>query len=215
MRLKIIAITFATLALACAVHAGNTGYRYKWLDTHGQAHYSDSLTSEAIRNGYEVINNQGVVVRHVERELSPTERAARNAQQARAVVAASLAAQRKASDQQMLAAYPTTAEFQAAQQARIDTITDHINTIEINLRSQEQSLTELLSQAADAERANKPVPTFLTGRIATQRKIVDEQRTLLQHQQVQKSAAQTQAQTSLQRYQKLRAQQQAQSVEDN
>lgn len=216
MRLKIVAITFATLALtlAAAAHAGQTDYRYKWLDAHGQAHYSDSLTAQAMKNGYEVINTQGMVVRHVERELTPSERAASKAQQERVATAAHLAEQRQANDQQMLAAYPTTKDFKAAQQARIDTITEHIRTTEINLRSQERSLTELLNQAADAERADKPVPKFLADRIATQRTAVAEQQTLLQRQHAKQAAAQQQEQVNLQRYQTLRAQQQqAQSTD--
>lgn len=215
MRLKIITITVATLALALAgaVHAAQTDYRYKWLDTHGQSHYSDSLTQDAIKNGYEVINSQGIVVRHVERELTPSERAARKARQEQADAAARLAEQRKANDQQILAAYPTAADFKSAQQARIDAITDHIHTTEINLRSQEKSLAELLNQAADAERANKSIPKFLTDRIATQRKAVAEQQAQLQRQHAKQAATQKQARESLQRYQTLRAQQQAQSID--
>ena len=71
-------ILAAVIAVACA-HAqteNTNGMRYKWRDGQGLPHYSDSLTSDAIKYGYDVVNDRGLVIQHVERQLNPEERAA-------------------------------------------------------------------------------------------------------------------------------------------
>ena len=53
--------------------------RYKWRDEAGNLHYSDSVPPEATRLGYEVVNQQGVVIRRVERAKTEAELAAAKA----------------------------------------------------------------------------------------------------------------------------------------
>lgn len=195
------------MAVACA-HAqnqGNNGVRYKWRDGQGLPHYSDSLTSEAIKYGYDVVNDRGLVIQHVERQLNPEERAA-----ARKVADEQAAQQRAAqerarNDSQMLAAYPTEDGYKASLQQEVDNIDQQIRTTQINLHSQEKALTDLLTRAGDLERAKQPVPKFLTDSIAKQRNIVAGQRALLDHQQAARDAASTRMTQQLQHYRELKA----------
>lgn len=212
MRKPISIAAAIVLAAACAAHAqqpgGTGGIRYKWVDDKGLPHFSDSLTAEAMKFGYDLVNDQGMVVQHVPRQLTPEERAAQQklaAQQAAAQRAAE--AQRRA-EEQMLVAYPDEAAFQRAQQDQLDTIDQQINTTRINLRSQEKTLTDLLTRAGDLERAKQPVPKFLNDRIAEQRNIVAGQRNALEREQAARAAAEQQAAAQLKRYRELKAAQQ-------
>jgi hypothetical protein len=81
----------------------------------------------------------------------------------------------------------------------------------LNLRSQEQGLADLLDNAAELERADKDVPQALATRIAAQKQAVATQRAELDRQQAAQVAAGQQAVADLQRYRKLRTQQQAQT----
>src|ERR1700710_1972553 len=81
-------------------------FRFKWRDGAGLAHYSDTLTTDDLKYGYDVGNDAGMVVQHVDRQLTTEElAAAKRASDARAVQDANAQAQRQA-DAQMLAAYP-------------------------------------------------------------------------------------------------------------
>lgn len=185
-------------------------FRYKWVDTQGQVHYSDSLTNEAIRRGYDVVNNQGMIVRHVDRPMSAAERRAAEAKQQAAAEAAHERQEQADADQRLLAAYPTESDFAASQQAELDNLTQSIRTTRMNLRSQEESLSELLSHAANIQAGGDKVPAALSERIAAQRAAVTEQRATLQQRTEARDQAQQAIQARLAHYRALKAQQQKQ-----
>lgn len=200
-------IIIAALLLFCGgVHAQNSeNVRYKWHDGQGLVHFSDSLSSDAMKYGYDLVNDHGLVIQHVARQLNPAERAAANK-----VAAAEAAKKRRAQDvanaeAQMLAAYPDEASYRISQQQALDTIDQRIRTTRINLRSQEKALTDLLGRAADLERAKKPVPKFLVDGIARQRDVVAGQRSTLQRQQAEHVETEKDQGIQLTRYRELRA----------
>lgn len=200
-------ILAAVMAVTCA-HAqtdNRNGMRYKWRDAQGLMHYSDSLTSEAMKYGYDVVNDRGLVMRHVDRQLNPEEReAARKAAEAQAAQQRA-AEERSRNDAQMLAAYPTEAEYKTSLQQEVDNIDQQIRTTQINLHSQEKALTDLLGRAGDLERAKQPVPKFLNDSIAKQRNVVAGQRAALDRQQAARDAASARITQLLQHYRDLKA----------
>ncbi|NII10590.1 DUF4124 domain-containing protein [Oleiagrimonas sp. C23AA] len=206
---RLVATIAATLALAAgasarAQHGKADAYHYRWTDSHGQAHYSDSLTQDAINHGYQVLNNAGLVVRKVKRPLTAAERADAEARDQAAADKRDADARRQREDAQLLAAYPTYADFKTAQQAELDHLDQSIHTTQLNLSTQEQALSDLLNHAADLESANKPVPKFLNDRIAKQRKAVREQRDTLSHLQDERRQASQREAKQLEHYRQLR-----------
>jgi hypothetical protein len=85
-------------------------------------------------------------------------------------------------------------------------------TLKTNLDSQEDSLAELLSHAADLEHANKPVPPFVSKRIAAQRDTVNDERAALAQRHADLTKAQAKFAAQLQRYRSLRAKYQGSAV---
>jgi small-conductance mechanosensitive channel len=208
MRKSVLVI--AMLALTSAAYAAQTPqaashYRYRWVDGSGLPHYSDSLTSDALKFGYDLVNDRGLVVQHVDRQLSPEERAA--AQKAAEAKAAAdrVAQQQQRNDTQMLNAYPTEASFKTSQQENLDSLDQQINTTKSNLRSQEKALTDLLTRAGDLERAKQPVPKTLNDSIAKQRDIVAHQRDALDRQQTTRDGTVQKNAMDLQHYRDLKA----------
>lgn len=198
-----IAAVLATSQLAVAQESSHV--RYKWQDGQGLMHFSDSLSMDAMKYGYSMVNDQGVVVGRVERQLSPDELAAKSklaSQQAAQQRAARELANREA---QLLNAYPDEAAFRVSQKQALDTIDQQIHTTLINLRTQEKALTELLDRAADLERAKENVPPLLTGNIARQRDVVTGQRNTLVRQQAGRAKTVTAQGAQLTRYRQLRA----------
>lgn len=201
------AFVIALLALTTIVHAQTKAptYRYRWKDAAGLPHYSDSLTSDAMKYGYELVNDRGIVVQHVDRQLSPEERAAAQKAAEQQAVLDRAAEQRKRNDAQMLAAYPTEASFKTSQQDNLDSLDQQISTTRSNLRSQEKALTDLLTRAGDIERAKQPMPPYLTDSIAKQRDVVARQRQALEREQNARDAQVQKNSQDLMHYRDLKA----------
>jgi small-conductance mechanosensitive channel len=201
------AFVIALLALTTVVDAQTkvSTYRYRWKDASGLPHYSDSLTSDAMKFGYELVDDRGLVVQHVDRQLTPEERAtAQKAAEEQAAVDRA-AEQRKRNDAQMLAAYPTEASYKTSQQQYLDSMDQQIATTRSNLRSQEKALTDLLTRAGDLERAKQPVPPFLSEGVTKQRDVVAHQRDSLEREQKARDAQVQKNAQDLVHYRELKA----------
>ena len=209
MRKSSFAFAAVALIAGLAAHAQstpNTGsLRYRWQDNHGLVHFSDSLSAEAMKYGYDLVNDRGMIVQHVPRQLSPEERVAANKLAAAAAAKQRIARERANAEAQMLAAYPDEASYRMSQQQQLDTIDQQIRTIQLNLRGQEKALADLLSRAGDIERARKPVPKYLTDSIASQRNVVTAQRSALLRQQTERAQDVQQQARDLARYRQLKA----------
>jgi hypothetical protein len=184
----------------------NTGYRYRWKDPSGQSYFSDSLTSAALKAGYDIVNAQGIVVRHVDRQLTADERAAAKKLADQQAAVQAQADQRARDDAQMINAYPTEAAFVAAKQSQLENVHQAVATTQINLRGQEKTLADLLNRAGDLERTKQPVPPYLTSRINEQRSTVSGLRATLQRQQAAEATAKAGMDADVQHYRKVKAQ---------
>jgi DNA repair exonuclease SbcCD ATPase subunit len=183
-------------------YGGNT--RYRWRDAQGQLHYSDSLANDALKYGYDVVNDRGTVVRHVSRPLTPEEAAQARQQTELATQRQRAADEAARADAQMLAAYPDEASFQAAQQMALDTIDQQIGTTRGNLATQEKALADLLARAGDLEREQHAVPASLNEQIGQQRAVVASQRALLDRLQSQRTDAVQKNTARLQHYRQVK-----------
>jgi len=208
MHLRLLPIIVTLLAATPLVYAQSRNHlRYQWQDAQGLTHYSDSLNAEAMKLGYSVINDQGIVVSRVARPLTPEERAAADKlaqQQAEQQRAARRLATAEA---QMLNAYPDEASYRTFQQQQLGALDTQIRATQTSLRSQEKSLADLLGRAAEIERAKETVPKFLTDDIADQRAVVTGQRNTLAQQQASRGALVKKQEAALLRYRELKAEQ--------
>lgn len=196
--------TFVTLAIAALLacssamaqqHAASNGMRYKWVDGSGVPHFSDGLTQDAIKYGYEVVNDQGLVVRRVQRALNPEERAAQQKLAAEQAAQQRAERDRQRTDEQLLAAYPDETAYKLSLQQVLTSLDQQIHTSRINLRSQEQALTGLLARAAEYEHNKQPLPKPLQDGIAKQRNVVSEVQAQFTRQQAERDrTAQNQVQ---------------------
>jgi hypothetical protein len=198
---------FAVLCTAAA-SAADTGVdrnRYKWHDASGNLHYGDSLPPDAARLGYEVVNPQGIVVKRVERAKTADELAVAKAEQKRLEAERQAAEARARADEQLLSGYPTEADLVRSQQQKLDLLEQQATTARIGLRSQEQTLADLLSQAAEAERSGKPLPDAQVRQLAALRKQVDEQRLAVARRERERDEARAGFENEVARYRELKA----------
>jgi hypothetical protein len=200
-----VAVMATSTVIAQTNDRNANAYRYRWKDASGQSNFSDSLTSDALKAGYDIVNSSGMVVQHVNRQLTPDEKAAAKKLADQRAAAQAIIDQRKRDDAQMLNAYPTEQAFVAAKQSQVDNAHQTTETTRFSLQGQEKTLADLLNRAGDLERAKQPVPPYLTTRIGEQRGTVAELRATLQRQQAAEATAKANMASEVQRYRQLRA----------
>jgi chromosome segregation ATPase len=209
-RIALTLLSVTTLVLIAALPAGASGattptVHYRWKDTAGVVHFSDTIPSSALALGYDIVDDNGRVVRHVARELTPAERRAAAATAAHAAVVKRAAQQQALADAQLLSAYPSEKDLEQSQQAQLQQIKTDIDTLQTNLHSQEGTLTELLSHAADIEHSGEPVPAQVSRNISEQRETVNAERQALVQRRADLANAETSFAAQLQRYRALRS----------
>lgn len=200
----IFAVT-AVLATAAVQAQVKGNVRYKWHDGQGLMHFTDSLTADTMKYGYDVVNDQGLIIQHVPRQLTADERVAANQIAAEEAAKQRIEQDRTNNEAQMMAAYPDEAAYKMFQLQGLDTIDQQINTTQLNMRTQEKALTDLLAHAADLERMHKSVPPAIVDSIASQRVIVTTQRTTLQRQQAARAQLLRDQSVQLARYRLIKA----------
>lgn len=206
MNKSLLIFTVAALFASTLVQAQVVGnVRYKWHDGQGLLHFSDSLTADTMKYGYDVVNDQGLIIQHVPRQLTPDERVAANKAAADAAARQRIEQDRIDGETQMMTAYPDEASYRIFQQQSLDTLDQQIHTTELNMRTQEKALTDLLARAADLERTKKPVPPIIVDSIAAQRAVVTTQRTTLERQQATRAQLVKDQTTQLARYRQIKA----------
>lgn len=205
-----IRLTLAILLLVAMqppTHAAEGGQhnRYKWRDAQGNLHFDDALPVEALQFGYDVVDGRGLTIKHVDRAKTPEElKAEEQAAERRAEEKRAAEEQAKA-DQQTLAAYPTENELINSQQAQLQMLEQNIAATQASLQSQEKSLTEMLSHAADLDRNGKPVPTTLQSQIDALRRNIEQQKNYIVGKQKEKEDSEKKFAVDLAHYRELRA----------
>ena len=146
------------LGLLLPVVAGATEL-YRYVDDKGITVLSrQGVPPEHIRRGYEVLNDQGRVVKVIPPAPSAEEMKHILAERARA-----------SSDAQLLRLYSTPEDVERARQRKLAELDGLIGVARSNLQSVRTQQANLQSQAADHERAGREVPAHLLAQIDNQK----------------------------------------------
>ena len=189
-RRKRLTIAGVLLAVAVgtvgAVHAGDAkGKSFKkWVDESGVVHYGDQIPPSEVDRGHTDLNVQGIQVETVppvqtieeiqrERELERL-----RAEQGR------LKQQQDAADQVLLRTFRSIDDLVMAREGKVTAIDVVIGVARSNIRRHQAWLQKLMSDAANLERAGKPVPQHLVESIDnTERAIRDAYATIVAREQ--------------------------------
>lgn len=170
----------ALLVLSTVVEARQL-YRYRNADDVVVVDYK--VPAEYVSKGYEVLNDEGIVIRVVPRELTEEERTAKDAEQK--LLDASRAEEERLRewDETLMLRYSTVADIEAARDRALGDLKIRLSILKGNRRSLKQKVENYQAQAADMERSGLKVDVErlrtiedLQGEIAaTERAIVDRQ----------------------------------------
>lgn len=201
----LIALCLFALAAASALAANKSHERYRWKDAQGVVHFDDVLSDAAIHAGYDVVGGSGMLIRRVAPPMTTEELKADEKAKAQKKAAEKAAAEQARDDAQMLAAYPTEQELSDAHDAQLAMIDQYIQSTQVSLQSQEGSLTDMLSHAADLERVGKPIPAALSRQIESLRTNIEKQKAYIAAKQQEKIDSAAKFETELAHYREVRA----------
>ncbi len=182
MRPGVATLLAAVLGLAPPVWAaaddkaaGQVFYRYK--DAQGVTVMNSQIPPEFVRNGYQVVNAQGMVLQEVPRALSDADLAHQSEEMKRK---AQEQAQRK-KDEALLLRYSSLEDVEAARARTLSEIDVRISILRGNIIASKQQVEREVSRAADLERAGRKVsPELLKAIEDFKRDIADNEAQIVQ-----------------------------------
>lgn len=173
MRLMASIIALLLIALIALPAAAQTVF--KWVDEDGEIHYGHSLPPEYVDLAHERLS-EGEVRESVDRALTLEEREAAMAAMAAERAQEAAERTRQTQDRLLLASYSSEDEILQAKQSELTVIRSQISSASASLNNALHRYRQLISQAADLERAASTVPDNLAERIR------DSHAELAQHQ---------------------------------
>jgi hypothetical protein len=177
---------------------------YRWVDERGVVHYTDHIPPSEAERGHTELNAQGVAVDTVAPAKSVQElRRERELERLREQQERLLAQQRE-EDEILLRTFRSVDDLIMAREGKLAAIDVVIGVARTNIRSQQRWLSDLRRDAADLERAGKPVPDHLQASISkTERYIRDAYASIVEREQ-QKDGIRRDFDRSLLRFRQLR-----------
>ena len=185
MRVQIIFVAAALALGFVSVHSNVQAQSsskpklYKWTDQEGNVHYSDQIPPEAKEYARERVNEQGVAVERVDRAQTPEELAAQKAAADKAIADAKHAEDLRKADEALMNSYASEEDLTRAYSQRLDLLSQTIDARQMEIAAREQSLSSLVTQAAEMERGGRPVSDAIKQMIASERTEIDRQKQFL------------------------------------
>ncbi len=142
------------LSLAAVVEA-NPLYRYRNAD--GVVVVDYQVPAHSVSGGYEVLNNKGMVIKVVPRELTAQERQDKDAEEKREQEARAEQERLREWDESLMLHYSTVADIEDAQRRALGDLQIRMSILRGNRRAIKQKVENYQAQAADTERAGKRV----------------------------------------------------------
>jgi hypothetical protein len=179
---------------------------YRWVDSEGKVHYSDSVPPEAVDREREMLNKRGRAVERVDRALTAEERAEQAERLAAEAAAAKAREEQAKLDAVLLGSYHSEVELTRAYTERFDLVEQTLESARIGIRSQEKSLLDLLDHAANIERSGKAPGERVDTSIVTARRQVVQQRAFLAKREAERVALRQEFEQTMARFRELKSQ---------
>jgi hypothetical protein len=150
-RLMPLAVLLATSPAALSVQL------YRYINDEGSTVIDYQVPPEHVKKGYEVLNDKGVVISVVPRELTEEEQQEADARK-RLEQEAMLEQQRLQEwDEALLLRYSTVEDIEAAQERALRDLRIRVSILKSNKRSLKQQVENYQAQAAEMERMGREV----------------------------------------------------------
>jgi hypothetical protein len=147
------------LALVLTFLAPAHATTYKWVDEKGIVHYTDKIPAEALNKGNVELDKQGIPVKKTDPALTPEQRKARAAEEARQQQIAKDRELVERRDRALLATYTTESEIDLARGRAVNTIDAQVQSSTAYSATLNKRKLEL--DGKKAALGDKPIPPVL------------------------------------------------------
>lgn len=179
-KISIVAL-MALLPLLLSPTLVQAGDMYRYVNDEGNVVLGYQVPTTDVKKGYEVLNEDGIVIQVVPRELTEEEREDISAQDALVAAAEAEKERLRLWDESLLLRYSTVEDIEAARKRAMSSLLINVSILRSNTRSLKQQVENYQAQAADIERRGGEVDPQrlaaiddLQGEIqATERSIVE------------------------------------------
>ncbi|MBU1192120.1 MAG: DUF4124 domain-containing protein [Gammaproteobacteria bacterium] len=155
--LMLTAIAIAVCAMGYAQAAEKSGRLYKWTDENGKVHYGDMIPPQYAKQERKVLNDQGVEVKTLDAAKTPEQLAEEERLTAQRLEQERIAADQASHDRMLLATFTTEDDMVMTRDGKISAIDGVLRVTRDRIEKIELSLAELTREAAELERAGKPI----------------------------------------------------------
>jgi hypothetical protein len=175
-------MAYSVLAAAVLLTAGNAqGAMYRWVDSQGRVHYSDTLPPTYQKSGAAELDKQGNVIKRTKSEAERKAEAERQAEQQRIQQEQQKQIQL---DRALTQTYTTEAEIDLARDRALAHHKLAIKSAEIRSKAVEANLAELRTRIADIEKAGRKVGPGLAEQLDhASRESLELKRTMLNNEE--------------------------------
>jgi len=130
---------------------------YRYTNDQGNMVVDYQVPPEYVPKGYEILNEKGMVIEVVPRELSEEEKANRDIQVRLEEAAQAEQERLREWDETLLLRYSTIEDIEAARERALSNLRIRVSILKSNKRSLKQQVENYQAQAADQERRGQPV----------------------------------------------------------
>lgn len=181
-RLTVRRTAYSALAAVALLAAGaSQAAMYRWVDSNGRVHYSDTLPPTYQKSGAAEMNKQGTVIKRTQSEAERRAEAERLAEQKRIQAEQQKQAQL---DRALTQTYTTEAEIDLARDRALEHHKLAIKSANIRAKAVEANLAELQTRIAGIEKAGRKVPPNLKNQLdQSSRESLELKRTILNNEE--------------------------------
>jgi hypothetical protein len=182
---------------------------YRWVDEHGQVHYSDHIPPAEVNRAYTVINKAGVTVNNIEKAKTKEQLAEEKRLKQRQAEQEQLARKRQNRDHILLDTYSKVSDLEETRDRYIATLEGLIKVAQHKLASLNNELDKLNKAAANLEREGRVMPGDMRQDITNIQSQIDRENDFILGQRDQQREIRKKFAADIQRFQELKAAQQS------
>lgn len=200
---RILIVTAASMFLTAA-NADTKGPKIaKCQDTQGRWHYGDTAAAACAQSKIEVMNDQGLRIKEVAAPPTAAELKAQEESRLEAERKKQRAEEQKKKDDQLLANYGHEDDIGLARERKLTEINAQMDTMESTLMTLRATLTRMQAQAAQEQRAGKPLPQTAENILRTESQIA-KQEAAMQEREREKETVKQRYAAELARYREIK-----------
>jgi Domain of unknown function (DUF4124) len=131
---------------------------YRWKDKDGKTHYGEAVPAEYADQPYDVLNNQGIVIRHIDDTTKSVDAMTEEEPEKKEREPLISAEERQVqTDRLLIVRYASEEEITKALNLELDQLSYDTKVINQSLESTKEAIRSQISQAADQQRAGQQI----------------------------------------------------------